>query len=460
MGAYFHPSVLHHTLAFLNATASMQGVQNLWDHPNFVNMKPLRFFGSTFLGFIAKRLKNLTCGSILCGQEYSLWKDVESDMSISTARSREAGYVGFQKVPWIGNIGKISVFTGSGNVQNANGGHELISHISLPATKQYENVALICYHPGSSLMKLKFDSDVYAYFPLDLYKAAGFEVVKPSSSKHTNKSTLGWVFVRAGSPAITPAPSSTSTSTSTAAAAAADSPSSGGPASSLTSYLALGCNKMFFDVKGANPVSSYDENCYWVVIMGSEAKLGMSFEKFQSECQAITGNYTNKQLKIKCPSSLCYATKGNNSNNIKQINDATAVLVCEWELGKSEFKNSSTKGSRAYDDENDDVESGGGGGGGGEDDGDDGDDDEVEYTKSHPTTLSGEKAEEEEDGGGGGEGESNGPSAFDDIFESDDDDEMDQEYEETDDPTDDIFVRAARRYSLSGFTARSSSKKK
>eukprot|EP00615_Pteridomonas_danica_P008516 CAMPEP_0114346222 /NCGR_PEP_ID=MMETSP0101-20121206/12879_1 /TAXON_ID=38822 ORGANISM="Pteridomonas danica, Strain PT" /NCGR_SAMPLE_ID=MMETSP0101 /ASSEMBLY_ACC=CAM_ASM_000211 /LENGTH=383 /DNA_ID=CAMNT_0001482705 /DNA_START=381 /DNA_END=1532 /DNA_ORIENTATION=+ len=253
-------------------------------------------------------------------------------------------------MPWIAVFDKFPVWTGCGSPRSINGSHELISHMSLPATSQYNNIALISYHAPSRIAKLSVSSMVYAHFPINDFREAGFEVIVPLthntvdnhssssssllSSSSSSSSHIKWVFVRNGS-----------------------------------SYLALGCDHLYYDARMDPPLQSLHEDCFWICIaINKTSHIGIdSFEHFQHLCrEKITGNQNHNQLLVSCPSLLLNQDSFSSINinqqekedqeegiNLKTKNDHddNLTLVCKWHCGDSHWYPVSSNGGGGDDDD-------------------------------------------------------------------------------------------------------------
>ena len=140
-------------------------------------------------------------------------------------------------------LGNQPVWTGCGVPTSTAENHELVSHASLSATTQHQNIALIVYHGASIVAKLRLGSKVYAHFDVAAFSDADVRVSEP---KPTGQ--LRWIFARSG-----------------------------------VSFLGLACDKLSYDASQEQRITSSSERCCWLCVAGNSGD-EYTFEKFQRQC--------------------------------------------------------------------------------------------------------------------------------------------------------------------------------
>jgi len=293
MGAYFVPRVIRETIDFLNLTQRTPGCPNLWKHETFEAVGHLRLLPISAMKFMSRKLKPLTGGSVLTNQRVSLYKDFDNEVLLATVRSKENGMVGYQKTPFIAVLGMASVWTASGDgPRTINGANEIVSHSSLPATRQYANIALLSYRSSSTLTKFNLGSQVFAHFPtheFDEYCVS--EVV--SATLDSKKNGLRWAFAR-----------------------------------TKQSYLAIGSDCLIYQPEAKPQFVAAHEECCWICVVGSAADFG-TFDQFQQLCERCEAVSTDVVLTVQVPSALCLE-KTSTDDSQSGSESATKTLQCYW----------------------------------------------------------------------------------------------------------------------------------
>lgn len=163
-------------------TRDMLEAWDLWDHPAFSMLKPLRRAPDPLLVGLSQALGPASRGSMLGGA--NLYVFTTPDAQLSSAIHYSPGRVGFQQHAWQANLDLDAVVftTAPGNL-GRDGPTRWTGSASLPQVSQHEDVALILYDPPLA-QRLLFAPETHALFPL----AAFDEVVQRPP----------WVFGRKG----------------------------------------------------------------------------------------------------------------------------------------------------------------------------------------------------------------------------------------------------------------------
>ena len=135
------------------------------------------------------------------------------------------------------------VWTGCGAPISTAENHELVSHASLPATAQCQNIALIVYHGASMLAKLRLKSQVFAYFDEAAFADISIRVMEPR-----HRRALGWLFASKGS-----------------------------------SFLGLACDHLVYNPGQQPCITSSCERCCWLCVVGVSQNF-RDFKDFQRQC--------------------------------------------------------------------------------------------------------------------------------------------------------------------------------
>jgi hypothetical protein len=242
-------------------------------------------------------LKPLTGGSVLTNQRVSLYKDFGHQVLLATVRSKENGMVGYQKMPFVAVLGTASVWTASGGApRTVNGVHEIVSHSSLPATRQFANIALLSYQPPSRLAKFNFSSQVFAHFPTDEFEEFCVSEAVDAWMGSARSGLLRWAFARTGD-----------------------------------SYLALGSDCLLYRPESKPEIVAANETCSWVCVVGSAKDFG-DFDHFKQLCNQCEAMHTDAVLNVQVPSKLCLektATLDGKTGDERE----TRLLLCHWKYG-------------------------------------------------------------------------------------------------------------------------------
>ena len=299
MGAYFVPRVIRETIEFLNLTQRTPGCPSLWEHETFAAVGHLRLLPISVMKFMSRKLKPLTGGSVLTNQRVSLYKDFDHEVLLATVRSKENGMVGYQKTPFIAVLGVASIWTASGDgPRTINGANEIVSHSSLPATRQYANIALLSYRASSALTKFNLDSQVFAHFPTNDFDEFCVAESVNTSMNSDRSGLLRWAFAR-----------------------------------TKESYLALGSDCLVYKPEAKPQFVAAHEECCWVCVVGSAADFG-TFDQFKLLCEQCEAVSTDAVLTVQVPSVLCLdKTTSPDCRSTGEIE--TRTLQCHWKDGET-----------------------------------------------------------------------------------------------------------------------------
>ncbi len=163
-------------------TRDMLDAWDLWDHPTFSMLRPLRGLPDALLVGASQALGPASRGSMLGGANLYVFRT--PDAQLSSAVHYSPGRVGFQQHAWQATLDLDAVVftTAPGNLGH-DGPTRWTGSASLPQVSQHEDVALILYDPPLA-QRLLFPPETHALFPL----AAFDEVVQRPP----------WVFGRKG----------------------------------------------------------------------------------------------------------------------------------------------------------------------------------------------------------------------------------------------------------------------
>lgn len=163
-------------------TRDMLEAWDLWEHPAFSMLKPLRRVPDPLLAGLSQALGSASRGSMLGGADLYVFRT--PDAQLSSAVHYSPGRVGFQQHAWQATLDLDAVVftTAPGNLGH-DGPTRWTGSGSLPQVSQHEDVALILYDPPLA-QRLLFPAETHALFPL----AAFDEVVQRAP----------WVFGRKG----------------------------------------------------------------------------------------------------------------------------------------------------------------------------------------------------------------------------------------------------------------------
>jgi hypothetical protein len=166
---------------------------------------------------------------------------------ISTIFDWHSGDVGLQSIPWIASTGRLAVFgiVGQGNVIPS--GSSACRNEALPYVVQSHNLAIVAYHPNSTLKALKAaqgtNFDVLIYWPF-----ASFSETVTLKNWTVSREDNTYVAIRP---------------------------------------IYLSTDKMNSVIKGSNYIWSDADPSVWTIIVGN-ANLYGNFSYFQSLLSAST----------------------------------------------------------------------------------------------------------------------------------------------------------------------------
>lgn len=163
-------------------TRRMATTWDLWDHPAFAQLRPLRNLPDPLLVLASQALGPISGGTLIAGADTYCFRT--PDAQLASAIDYGAGRVGFQQHAWQATLDLDAVVftTAPGTLGHDGPGHWTGSG-SLPRVAQHEDVALVLYDPPP-LLQAAFPQLTHAYFP----RAAFDEVVERGS----------WTFGRKG----------------------------------------------------------------------------------------------------------------------------------------------------------------------------------------------------------------------------------------------------------------------
>ena len=147
-------------------TVKLMDNYNLWSHKHF-KLDPyatiLQIVPKDVLTYSSNTVDAFTGGSPLCDIIYHIYNN--NYFTLTSMENYKKGKLGAQQLPWIANVGGISVFTQSGKISTIGDLHEVIGNSHLPFVKQNKNVAMVMYNPDDlirfSKSKANLDLSVY-----------------------------------------------------------------------------------------------------------------------------------------------------------------------------------------------------------------------------------------------------------------------------------------------------------
>lgn len=143
-GAYFHPDTSKDTAWLLDK-------YNLWNHEAFSRFSSFKNVPDFLIEFFAKTAGSISRSSYIGESRVNIYKN--KGVVLSSIQNHWKGRKGYQQWPWVATIGKESVYTRSGSMNNSTG------NSTLPYIVQNENIALIVYRAHGDLNE--FDGDDY-----------------------------------------------------------------------------------------------------------------------------------------------------------------------------------------------------------------------------------------------------------------------------------------------------------
>lgn len=185
-GGYLAPETIALTRDMLEAW-------DLWEHPAFSMLKPLRRVPDPLLVGLSQALGPASRGSMLGGA--NLYAFRTPDAMLSSAIHYAPGRVGFQQHAWQATLDLDAVVftTAPGNLGH-DGPTRWTGSGSLPQVSQHEDVALILYDPPLA-QRLVFPPETHALFPL-----AAFDEVEQRPPWVFGRKGQGYVALRSAQP--------------------------------------------------------------------------------------------------------------------------------------------------------------------------------------------------------------------------------------------------------------------
>ncbi len=153
---------------YIDDTIRLMDKYNLESHSHF-KIEPyntiLELFPTSLLKSSTKTLKAFTDCSDLTNISYHIYNN--GTYSLTSLENYNRGKMGAQQLPWIANLGEVSVFTQSGKISSVGNLDEANANSHMPYIKQIKNMAMIMYQSydliKTSAKSANLDLTVYLY---------------------------------------------------------------------------------------------------------------------------------------------------------------------------------------------------------------------------------------------------------------------------------------------------------